>query len=310
MAKPALLDALETIKAAVGAAIAGANLTNKGQVFVGMPIGPEITKILSDNQAEYQVNVFPIAGAKNATRYPKNFQQLAPAPNGLIATIAPLNVVTFSGLITPELGEDSGLGGEDALGGEDVAIGAIYNVWVMLSGYPSVAAFVQTTLGMTLAQLATAMAAQIAALGLSGVTAAAGGAALTVTGANVKYANVGSSGTIAREISRIERMVQVSIWCSDPIVRLVIGEAIVESVGGAASLFFTMNNGSQLYCRYATDNLDESSENEYTVYVQNFVFECEYGIVQIVPAFQIEAVNVTESIANFSPATVILGGTN
>ncbi len=307
MAKPAILDALETLKASIGAAITNANIPNKGQVFVGQPVGPEITKILSQNDAEYYIAIFPVPrSSTNTTRYPKNFQQIAAAPNGLIATVSPINVVTFTGTLTPTLAEDVS-GGEDAVGGEDVAISGVYNVYVFLAGYPGVAGYVQTTSGMTLAGLAAAMAVSINGLGLSGVNAAAVGAAMTVTGANVKYANVGSSGSIAREIARVHRFLEVSIFCSDPIVRLTVGDAIYLAIGDAISLFQTMSNGSQMFCRYSSDALDESSQNEYTLYVQHFVFEVEYGIVQVAPAWQIEA--VTETIANFPPATAILGGT-
>jgi hypothetical protein len=307
VAKPALVDALETIKNALPAAIAASGVSNKGQGFIGQPIGPEVTKILAQNDAEYVVYVFPNGSGSNTTRYEKRFISLAAPPNGLTAAISPLNVVTFAGTLSPDFADDTS-GAEDVQGGEDVAIAAIYNVYVLLAGYPNVAAYVQTTNGMTLGGLAAALAVQINALGLSGVTAAAVGAALTVTGANVKYCNIGSAGTIAREVGRVHRMIQVSVWSSDPIVRFAVGDAILQGIGTDAALFLQMNNGSELYCRYASDALDETSENEYTLFVQNFIFECEYGVIQIVPAYQIEEVQATETIANFSPATAILGG--
>ncbi len=309
MSKPALLDALETIKNAVGVAVAVAAIPNKVQVFAGQPIGPELTKILAQNDAEAVVTVMPMPGAQNTARYERKFFQTSAPNTALSAQISPLNVITFAGTVAQNLAEDVAIGGEDATGGEDVAIGGFYNVHTLLAGYPAYDAYVQATPSMSMAGLATAVAAAITALGLSGVTASASGQQVTVIGANVKYCNVGSAGTIAREISRVMRRIQVSVYSSDPFTRFAVGDAIYQSIGDAISLFLTLNNGSQLYCRYASDALDETSQNEYTLYVHHFIFDCEYGIIQTATATQIGAVTLGDTIANFQPQTAIFGGT-
>ena len=267
----ALSDVLATLGGAVASSINSAGITAPAQVFTGWPTAQELMPII--NNGGYAVSVHSIPSAKNNTKYPKDFQAYSTPPANLFATLSH-NTITFSGV-------------------SDVQ----YNIYAMLYGQPYVAAYVQTTASQSLSSIATAVAGAINALGLTGITASAAGAVVTLSGGQFTFCNVGANGQIAREVTRINRWLQVSVWAPDPNLRFSIQNAIMAGIGYAIDLFLTLPDGSKMFLRYMTDKMDDEHQTSYALFVHHIIFDVEYGVLDVQPGTQIGEVqaNVTQT---------------
>jgi hypothetical protein len=252
-------------------------------VYVGWPVGTEEVQKLGQPNTEGSITVYPIQGAKNATRYPGQYQVLTAPTVNLFAVVAH-NTVTFSGV------SDS-----------------VYNIHAFFGG-KYVDARYQTSVSETLANVASGVASAINALAISGLTASASGAVVTLTGGQFQTVNIGSGNALLGiEEFRVERTIQVSVWINDAPTRWQIVEAIVNAIGNSNLHFLTLSDGSQAYIHYQSDYLDDSSESSYSLYAHHIWFGVEYGQINTSPAYQIESAGVTQTIDSTTPKTYYFG---
>lgn len=279
----ALSDVLVALGQAVTSSINSAGITAPTQVYTGWPTAQELMPII--NNGGYAVSVHALDGSKNITKYPKDFQNYSAPPANLVATLSH-NTITFSGV-------------------SDVS----YNVYAMIYGQPYVAAYVQTSASQSLSSIATAVAGAINALALTGITASAAGAVVTLSGGQFSFCNVGTNGLIAREVTRINRWLQVSVWAPDPVLRFAIQNAIMAGIGYAIDLFLNLPDGSKMFCRYMTDKMEDEHQVSYALFVHHIIFDAEYGVIEIDPATQIgEAqanLTMTSGLGNGYPTPTV-----
>lgn len=146
----------------------------------------------------------------------------------------------------------------------------------------------QTVIGDTPASIATALGAIIdAALGDTTVT----GAAITLPPtAMVEALRIGSTGTIAREVSRQERQFQIVVWCFNPDLRDQACSLIKPALDGVE--FLTLPDGSQARMYYASSTETDAPEKE-ILYRRDLIYCVEWPTLQTHLATQI----VTNQVA-------------
>lgn len=285
---PRLQDVLQTLQVAVTNALNTAAIETPAQVVIGWPVATELIKI--NNQGQYQVSIVERSGtARSVAGYNEPAYQVTSPYSPLAATVVG-NVVTFSGSVVPGL-----------------------NVHTFV-GAPVADAYYQTISGDTLATVATGAAAAITALALAGITAAAVGAAITVTGSPLLICNVGGVGTVmAKENGRIARSIQVTAWCPNPDIRWLIAEAIISAIGTQDNRLLTLSDGTTFECLLTSqaskkaDGLDDKSQSSYSLYQESMVFDVEYAMLRYFGATTIESgivqstVNSTVEVAQTTP---------
>jgi hypothetical protein len=230
--------------------------------------------------------VFPLK-ARSTTRFsPHDGPIFVPPSTTLTAAIAG-GVITFGG-----------------------SVGTIpTHVHTIVNGQAD--ARVDCTTNQSLTSVATAVAAAVNALGLSGVSATASGPNVSLSGVFQFNCNVvGSGGTISYEVARIERSVQVTLWASEPVTRSLIADAIVTNVGTTLAPYLLLPDNSGLRCLNDGDSLDDNSQAESSVYIAHILLDVEYGINQISAVSQLGAVQNIIVGANNAVATVWVGGTS
>lgn len=282
MPKPREQDLLDTICVAVADALSDAMdqemlLTPPAQVVPGWPFVNELVALLT--QKEYIVTVFPHPDGHQTSRYsPIPFTIQNPFVS-LVATVSlAARTITFSGLAQPGINVHSFVG-------------------PLLQD-----AYYQTKVSDTLASTATAVAAAINTLAISGVSASASGAVVTVTGSPYIVCNIGSSQeAMAVEVNRIQRTVQVSAWCPDPQTRFNVSDPILQSIGTTDVPFLKFSDGSPLRIQNngRIDYNTDESQSAYSCYEYHVNFEVEYGILRYVRAAPIGSLS--------NPVTMITG---
>lgn len=280
-AVPRLRDVCYTIRQAIETILVESDAPGTGRVYVGWPTSVEEVQKLGQPGAQGSVTIYPVKGAHNATRYPATPVAIVAPVNNLISTIS-ANVVTFTGV------------GDKP-----------YNIHGFFQG-KLVDAYLGTTTGQTLAQIATAYAAAINALSV-GVTATATGAAVTITGAQWAKVNIGSSGTYAIEEMRIKRTIMVSVWINNIDARWAIVDAILANLGTADNHFLTLSDGSSAFILYSTDSMDDTSESSYSMFVHHIYFDVEYGQILTGQGYQVEGFETITTINNGAPKTAHFG---
>ncbi len=270
MPKPREQDLLDTICVAVADALSDAIdqetlLAPPAQVVAGWPYVNELVALLS--QKEYILTVFPHPDGHQTSRYsPIPFTIQDPFVS-LVATVSlTARTITFSGSAQTGINVHSFIG-------------------PLLQD-----AYYQTRPSDTLASTATAVAAAINALTISGVSASASGAMVTVTGSPYIICNVGSSQeTMAVEVNRIQRTVQVSAWCPTPDLRFQVSDPILQSIGTTDVPVLKFSDGSPLRIQNngRIDYNTDESQSAYSLYEYHINFEVEYGILRYVRAASI-----------------------
>jgi hypothetical protein len=276
-------DVCNALVDAITAAINGASpaaVTEPGQVIVGDPLAPELVEILAQGPGQWQVSLFPFEKGKNNTRFRPRRTYTQPVVHLTCAAVE--GVVTFAGSV------DAGL-----------------NVHVVIDNKYD--ARIQTTSGMSLATVATAIVAAINALEAPGITSSASGATATVVGAHTVVCNVAGVGSSIREVARIGRNVRMSVWASDPDTVSAIEGAVLTQLGVDVKPKLTLPDGSLMWVRYAGDLWNDDSQSSYSLYVSHHLFWCEYGVMQIEPAYQIGAVEFISTVNNNAPVTAWYG---
>lgn len=275
-----MLDALNAVCAAAKAAIDASDVVGStftiepkgtigtvapGQCYPGWPLVPELVNELGQSPGQWQLTAYPSGRAKPTTRYsPYDNPLFTPASIPLSRSIAGA-VITFGG---------------------SIGTAPLY-VHTVVNGDGD--AFVATTPSQSLPSLATAVAAAVNALGLDEVSAVASGNAVTLSGVHLFACNIVGSGTVSYEIARYERTIQLSVWASDPVTRLLIGGAL-ETLGGTLNPYLTLPDGSLMYVTAAGDDVDDDSQSSGSLYIAHTFLSVEYGIMAVVPTSQLGAV--------------------
>ncbi|WP_331693495.1 hypothetical protein [Pandoraea sputorum] len=134
----------------------------------------------------------------------------------------------------------------------------------------------------TLAGVATALAAMIS----GDRPATSSGPTLTVPGAHLIEARVGTAGRIIRELRRQRKGFQVSAWgnCFD--VRDRLGAAIDQALGPIVRA--TLPDGSQAIFHYQSSRQDDSQQKQ-RIYRRDVIYGIDYSTTQIDNAFGVVA---------------------
>jgi hypothetical protein len=294
MQKPRLQDVLETISVAVAATIqasitAGLLTAPPAQCAPGKPETPELVKILT--QGGYLVSVYPLDDGHQTSRYPPvPFPYPGGEPVTLLVEINPeASTITFSGTVTPGINVHT-------------LVGALFED-----------AFYQSVLNDTLGTVATAVAAQIVALGMPGVGATASGAVVHVTGTPYLICNIGAatSSNMGIEVNRVQRGIEVTAWCPDPIVRYKVVDPIFQNIGTTDYPFLTLSDGTPLRIQYSGKESwkNDKSQSSYSLYEHHINFECEYGFIRSISGTPIQVVKQQIGI-NSQPLVTHFTATN
>ena len=244
-----------------------------GQVFKGFPLSTELVSIVDQSAGQWQVSVFALP-AKGAQKFrPIGFS--TPPTNEIASATAVVDshtqTITFSGTPTRAYSVNCVIGFIDDA-----------NIAVAANETPT--------------QMATAMASAINALALSGVSATSALGVTTVSGPVPIVCNVGGTGTLATEVMRVSRLIQVSIWASDPDTRELLYEAIIQNVGIVTAECIALSDNAPLRLKYAGDRFDDDSQSAFTLYVCHLTFTAEYGIIQSSTGYQIGAVEAVQQV--------------
>lgn len=277
MTTPKLLDVMQKLKWAIESALSAASAPGAGQVYLGWPTGSEEVQKLGQPYDEGSITIFPIRSSSNVTRYSNQARSVSRNPVNLLRTVVK-NVVTFSGTCD-----------------------AVYNIHGFIAGR-FVDAYYATTAGQSLTALATAYAQAVNNLAVPGVTASASGASVTLHGAQWQVVNIGGTGTFFIEQFRVQRILQVSLWINDPLVRETISEIILNAIGISGNHFLTLSDGTAAYIRYFCDNLDETSQSSYSMYLKQIWYSVEYGQNTAGTAYEVEGIGATLGINGVTPS--------
>ena len=249
------------------------------RVYAGWPTSATLDPDLAAGVSH--VTVFPSAGERNTTRFPREWKTLSINTPTLFIQMAG-QVVTLSGSVP--------------------AAGNPHNICIMVGGKPYVYA-VQTT--DTLPGIAAALSGLIAAA-VPGTTSA-GGAVTLPSGANLQAARIGIAGTSIRELRRQERAMQIIVWASTPAIRDAAAQAVDALL--ATTDRITLTDGSSARVIYAGTRKDDQAQKA-ALYRRDLTYKIEYATTQTETDYQIVAeqlnVGYSPDLATLlAPATTI-----
>lgn len=142
--------------------------------------------------------------------------------------------------------------------------------------------------------VAAAVSAAINALGVVGVSASPSTNVVTLTGASFVAVNVGGSQQMHKEVKRIGRTVQITIWTNSPFSRYWIHDAVTSTIGAVDALWITLPDGGRTLVKTQGEHFDDQSQSSYNVYYVHLMFYVEYGVIQRQTGYQIGAISVDE----------------
>lgn len=202
-------------------AMVALNSSNNVRCYVGWPdpnqLRADLTKSVKLGNQVAHVSIYALPGSRLTSRYTKGNPSI-------IKHDATEGVTVVGGVIT--------IAGPFTAGD---------NVFAYVNGAPA-----QTTVvtNDTAAAVATRLAAAITALGLAGITAnAPGGGVVNVGGAFSVAAAAHGQGTVMREVSRLTRRFQVTVWAADDVGREAVSSAVIPALANAE--FLTFADGSK-----------------------------------------------------------------
>lgn len=277
---------LTTIGNAVATATNAAGITQGAQTFKGWPTSTQLVDLLAQVNINYVVSIYPMP-ARNATRWLDQDAYYVPPDVTLVASVTDSQTLNF------------------ALTGGTTMVNA-YNVHSFIKGV-NADILVQPATTDGVDNVATEVAAAVNALAVAGLSAAASGANVVLTGGQWQFCNVGGTGLYNYEGTRIARPVQVSIWTTgdtattidpDRSLRLAVYDAIVGLMGTKGTHFYTdPTDGTPIFLLYGGDDLDDESQSSYNLYVARILFEMEYSVNASLPATQVGAAIITETLS-------------
>jgi len=216
----------------------GKSTTGKDvKIYPGWPNSSELDADLANGISH--VTVFPATQERNTTRYPEREHVMAAAKPTLALTIAgPVQLSDQPGFYDqPGVIFDTGGDFDEAMGEEFVvfiggAVAVPQNIALRINGKFYV---YSVQADDTFATIAAALAALIPG-------ASASGSAITLSPTSrLQAARVGAFGTVAKEVRRQERVVQIIVWSDEPDVRDQLAGVI--DVDLAERRFLTMPDG-------------------------------------------------------------------
>jgi hypothetical protein len=274
---------METLQNAANNAINAAGWATPNQVVVGLPASTELVKIL--NQKQTIVSISDRGTSRNVSRYPKNDTFDLPEPACPLSASVDDGVITFAG-----------------------TSGAGINV-LLFFGTPVRAAYLSPGATDTLETIATNAAAAINELAIAGVVATASGDGLSVTGSPQLQCNVGASnGSVAREVQRVARSLDLIVWASSPQQRFDLADILTEAIGTEDSRYFFLSDGTPLEVEQLMDGHIDSAQSSYSLWEHHIILAVEYGVLKTTPATKILAVSSATSIDGAVPITDVTGG--
>jgi hypothetical protein len=272
---------LEALKTAASNALNAAGVAIPSVTIKGWPVAEDLKQYISDKQ--YVLSLYPTGNSRNETRYRSNRVTTARPVVGLTATVSG-NTITFSGTVAEP-----------------------YNVHALV-GNPIADALYQSGPTDNPTSVAAGVAAKINALGISGLSAASSANVTTVTGPLCKCNVSGSNPQmVSKEVSRVSRDIQITVWAPDNDTRMAVGGVLENAFGGTDAHFLPLGDGTALYVWFRTDRFNDAAEATDSVFRWDFIYEVEYGILQVLPGTQ---VGVIESITvqnNAAPVTAFTG---
>jgi hypothetical protein len=227
------------------------------KIYQGWPDAGQIQKDLKDGIVN--ISVFPLPTEKLLPYRNLEWQQLSIAPATVTLAVTP-STVTFSG-----------------------AAAAGQNIAVLADGRPFVYAVQASD---TLSSIAAALATLISAVR----AASSVGPVLTVPGAHALVARIGTQGTSIRELRRVEKSFQITIWANcfdqrDPLAK-VLDPALTENYR------IQLSDGMQGILRYRSTVQDDSLQKQ-GLYRRDMIYSVEYAVTQTLTDTQV----VTEQTA-------------
>lgn len=279
-----LSQVLTAIKTATISALNDAGITTPAQVGIGHPNYEDLTKIIT--ASEYQVSIFTDdSGTKDTSRFLPQWA-VKTKPNVTLQATISGDTVTFSGTVPSS--------------------GSQFNIHTIV-GSPLQDAYCQTVAGDSPSTVAARVASAINALGIAGVTANASAGVVTVSGSSNLICNVGGSGTMAREVLRVCRLVTITSWCPDEVLRDNTEDAIISSIGNAGNRRLALGDGTNAILWYKDNHWDDDHEQDFSMYRSLMFYTVEYSVLQTQQATQIGAFRVTPEINGASLPDVIEG---
>lgn len=289
---------IEAVQGVLGHAIEDAinqtAITAKGEIYRGYP-GPDELRDMMNAKA-WIVSIVPTSSggrAVPARGYQHRYFTVTPA--GIVGLITSTGV-TFSGT---------------------VHAGVNVRVFVKhpLLGVKSIP--YHTAAGDTLATVATAIAAGINALPApAGATAS--GASVAVSGVSDVHCNIGSTGSVAREVARYEQMLDVAVYAAsayDPTggpndnLRSLIVDAIMRSVGTKKTFDYDLGDGTSSFIRQSTPPVyKDNSQTDFGVFEAHIVCKAQYPVLDVEQATQLVENRVDKTIARIYDSEIFAGG--
>jgi hypothetical protein len=132
----------------------------------------------------------------------------------------------------------------------------------------------------------TSIATALAALISADRSASSTGAVLMIPNSRSITARVGVIGTNIREVARMEKVFQVSIWANSPASRDPFASLIDSTLRGM--LRMTMVDGSLANIRYK-GSIQRDNEQKNGIYRRDILYAVEYSVTQTITATQVVA---------------------
>lgn len=155
----------------------------------------------------------------------------------------------------------------------------VQNLAIFVGGTPYA---VGTSAGQTPAQIAAALQAKIV-VDVPGTTVS--GAVITLpAGARIGALRVGSSGTVAKEVRRTEKVFQISLWADSPANRSALAGLIDPVLSDTP--FFAMPDGFAARLRYRS-TIDNDNDQKQGMYRRDLFYSVEYATTRSSPAYEL-----------------------
>jgi hypothetical protein len=243
------------------------------RIYPGWPIPAQLDADLA--AGTINVSVFAPPGTeRNTTRYPRQWVTATPATVTLTATVdATGTMVTLGGTVsTPQ------------------------NVAIIVDGQ-AVVYSVQSS--DTLAAIAASLATLLAA---AGITATSSGAVVTIVGARGLVARVGGVAGVIKELSRQDRLFQITFWCSSPAARDGAVKLVDPVLRGTNFLDLVDGTGGRLI--YQRTFLDDGIQ-KVGCYRRDLFYTVEYGttIAEEAPQAIVAETSIQGAAAPFADFT-------
>jgi hypothetical protein len=243
------------------------------RIFPGWPSPEDLDRDLAAGTANISVFSQPNV-ERNTTRFEREFQQQSDVVHTLTASVAG-NVITIGGTNPSDAPAQW----------VTAALGSVGQQ--KFYSYP-------VTTSQSLAAIATGLAALINA----DQPAAAVGAVITITTGKPVAARIGSTATLWRELARVNKGFQITLWCGTPAQRAALAKIVVPAL--CAIIRLPLADGSSGHMVYTMSR--ESDEGEKSnIFRRDLFFSVDFPISDTGTAYEVTA----PFVASVTPAQSI-----